>query len=407
MIISTTFSTRNAALLLLILWLTVSAFYYIENLFSPNFDFGTTEATPHKILKYAACLSFSLYFCLATHAYRLLLFCALILLLSSLLAISHNTFDISTVSIMITGTMMPFILVPTLWKDRLLLLGQVIVTCGAIVGFFSIIELTLLAEQFESYWTSTSSIRSISTMFNPNNLGLYTGICLLLLPHMKFRTGWAIVFGMLLIFSLIASGSRTAWVSLALVQIYAMIVNANIRNTLTTLLTRNLVKLALSGIAIASTYAVALATSTPPGFETVNRGTDLYTVTIRWQNFLTFASMIDDSILLPDQIGERTNYIQDNFYLVALNSFGVIGVLLLITFIITHFSLRRSKNPNLTPWKLVFIFYMVSGLGGSQLNSFPNNQLFFLSMGALLVYRPEFLAARVSHPDGNIITTET
>jgi hypothetical protein len=383
-----TFRPRNAVLALLVLWLVVSAFYYIEYLFYPNFYLGYDEGTVHKVLKYFACLALSICFCLAARAYGLLLFCSLSLLLAAFFAMDRGGLEISILSIMVVGTMMPFILIPSLWKDRMLLIGRVVVLCGAVVGIFSVIEITVLASLFESAWASTASIRSISTLFNPNNLGLYVGVALVLLPYMRLKTMWTALCGALLLFSLAASGSRTAWVSLALVMVYALIVSADARARLAGLLHRHLPQALLTGIMLAGVYAVYLAFSAPPDIEVTHRGVDLYTASIRWQNFLTYIDLIDGGVFFPDVRGERADYIQDNFYLLVLNSFGILGVVLVLAFLVTHFSPRRHKSPDLFPWKLVFVFFMVSGLSGSQLNSFPNNQLFFLSMGAIWFYRP-------------------
>jgi hypothetical protein len=387
-----TFRLRNAALALLVLWLVASAFYYAQQLFSPSFYLGYDEGTLHKVLKYFACLTLSVYFCLAARAYGLLIFCALMLLLAGYFAIDRGGLEIATLSIMVAGTMTPFILIPSLWEDRLLLIGRVIVVCGAVVGIGSVIEITVLASLFESAWASNGSIRSISTLFNPNNLGLYVGVALVLLPYMRLKTVWTALCGALLMFSLAASGSRTAWVALVVVLIYALIVSADARARLSGLLHRHLPQLLLTGIVLAGVYAIYLAFSKPPEIEVqvANRGADLYTASIRWDNFVRFISHIDAGLLFPDLLGERADFIQDNFYLVAINSFGVIGILAFLAFLATHFSPWRNPNPDLFPWKLVFVFYMVSGLSGSQLNSFPNNQLFFLSMGAIWIYRPAF-----------------
>lgn len=399
-----TFRLRDAGLKFLLLWLVISALYYAQHLFSPNFYMGYDEGTVHKVLKYFACMTLSIYFCLAARAYLLLIFCTLMLLIAGYFAIDHGGLAISTLSIMVVGTMMPFMLILKLWEDRLLMIGRAIVLCGALVGIFSVIEITLLTSLFESAWASSGSIRSISTLFNPNNLGLYVGVALLLLPYMQLRAIWTAVCGALLMFSLVSSGSRTAWVSLAIVLIYALIVSADARARVSGLLRRHLSQLIWTAVVLAVIYAIYATLSIQPEVEiqVVNRGADLYTASIRWDNFLSFLSQIDAGLLLPDMTSKRADFIQDNFYLVALNSFGVIGLLLLFAFLATHFSPWRNLSPDLFPWKLVFVFYMVSGLSGSQLNSFPNNQLFFLSMGSIWIYRTSFGRTRAAGSRGRL-----
>lgn len=384
------FRISSIAPAFLMLWLVLSAFYYIDHLFSPNFYFGYDEDVFQKVLKYVICFSLSVYLCIATRAYGLLFLSSLLISIASFFAIKSGSLEIAIVSMMIAGVMISFILIPALWEDRLLLIGRVIVLCGAVIGVFSIIELTVISSRFESYWNSTQSIRSISTLFNPNNLGLYVGVSLLLLPYMQLKTLTSSLCGALIIFSLVVSGSRTAWVALIIVLVYALIVSADARKRFFSIFHKNMPRLILTGVAFAIIYATYLVFSTPPNFETAHRGTDLYTASVRLGNLQSFLNLVDVGLFLPDTEGVRANFIQDNFYLVVLNSFGIIGLFFFLIFFVTHFSVWRNPNPELFPWKLIFVFYMVSGLSGSQLNSFPNNQLFFISIGAVLVYRPMF-----------------
>lgn len=386
----TVFRISSIAPAFLVLWLILSAFYYIDHLFSPNFYFGYDEGTFHKVLKYIICFSLSVYLCIATRAYGLLLLSGVLILMASFFAINRGSLEVATVSMMIAGVMVPFILIPAVWKDRLLLIGRVIVLCGAVIGIFSIIELTIISSRFESYWNSTQSIRSISTLFNPNNLGLYVGVALLLLPYMQLKKITFSLCGALLIFALVVSGSRTAWVALIIVFIYALIASADARRRFFSLFHKNMPQLILTGIAFAIIYAIYSVFGTMPNFETAHRGADLYTANVRLGNFQSFIDLVDVGIFFPDTQGVRANFIQDNFYLVVLNSFGIVGLLSFLIFFVTYFSFWPKPKPELFPWKLIFIFYMVSGLSGSQLNSFPNNQLFFISIGAVWIYRPIF-----------------
>jgi hypothetical protein len=381
---------HNAALAILLLWLVASAFYYAQQLFSPSFYYGYDEGTSHKIIKYFVCLSLSVYFCVAARAWELLFLCMFLLLVAALFAIDGDGLEISTLSFIIVGTMAPFVLIPKLWEDHLLLIGRVIVVCGALVGVLSVIEMTLLTSLFESAWASSGSIRSISTMFNPNNLGLYVGAALVLLPYMKLKTIWTSLCSALLMFSLVASGSRTAWLSLATVAIYALIVSIDARARLSKAVFHRLPQLLVVGVMFVGIYVVYYVYSPPIDIEVTNRGTNLYTASIRWENFQKFLNQVDGGLFFPDVMGTRADYIQDNFYLVVLNSFGIIGVFMFFIFFITHFSQTRISNPDFFPWNLVLVFYMISGLSGSQLNSFPNNQMFFLSLGAVWFYRSGF-----------------
>lgn len=389
---------RKTLLKLLLVWIVVSALYYIEHLFSPSYYMGYDEGTAHKVVKYLVCVFFTVAFCVVARAYVLLLSVAFTIGVAAYFVLNRGALEISTLSMLIAATMVAFASVPSIWEKDLRLIGRVTVYAGAVVGVFSIIELTVLAILFQSNWASTGAIRSVSTMFNPNNLGLYAGACLVLLPHLGLRLVPLSVCGALVFFAFAASGSRTAWVSVVAVLAYQFLASMRFRLSVKRLLRRHSLRLIVIGIALTAVFTVFQTFREQPDIEVVHRGTDLYTASIRWENFIRFIEAIDVGILIPDFTGERADFIQDNFYLVVLNSFGAVGVMFFLAFFTANFAPRRSVNPDMTPWKLVFAYYMVSGLSGSQLNSFPNNQLFFLSMGSLYVLRPLLSRVRIPKP---------
>jgi hypothetical protein len=390
--INPTSLTSKAIFLLLQVWIVASGLYYIENLFSPSYYMGYDEGTLHKTIKYAVCSVFTVAFCLLSRAYLLLIGLAVLALWSVWVVFDRGSIEISMLSILITATMFAFILVPSIWESQIRRIGLIMVYVGAVVGVFSIVELTVLATLFESIWAYNNSIRSVSTLFNPNNLGLYAGACLLILPYLRLRVLPFSVCLALIFFSFIASGSRTAWVGLLAVVAWQFATSRHFRMTAWDALRRYLARILFCVAAIALVFMVyQLLGDSAPDIETVHRGVDLYTASIRWTNFLSFIDALDFWIILPDFAGVRAEFIQDNFYLVVLNSAGVLGVLLSGLLFATHFSIRDSANPDMVPWRLVFAFYMVSGLSGSHLNAFPNNQLFFLSMGAVFALNMRFL----------------
>ncbi len=401
-----TLRPRKVLLLLLQIWILASGLYYIENLFSPNYYMGYEEGVLHKFIKYVICIFFTIAFGILSRAYSLLLIIALMMVLSVLLVLNRGSIEISALSILITASMIAFVLVPSIWETDLRGIGRVTVYVGAVVGVFSIIELTVLATLFESFWASTGSIRSASTLFNPNNLGLYAGACLILVPYLGLRLVPLSVCVILIFFAFAASGSRTAWLSLLMVVGYNFFVSKHFRSTVIRGLSRHSMRIFILVAATALMFtSYQVFRDSPPDIEVVHRGVDLYTASIRWSNFVSFINALDLWIMLPDFSGERSEFIQDNFYLVFLNSFGIIGVILFMSFFATHFSLRTSVNQDMIPWRLVFAFYMVSGLSGSHLNSFPNNQLFFLSMGAIFVLDMRFLRFKMENNKGRDLAT--
>lgn len=380
------FQFREAILPLLIIWMAISALYYVENLFSPSSYIGYEEGTAHKTIKYIVCVFFTITLSLLARTYSLLLATGIFILLNLTLVIYNGMIGISTLSMLIAATMISFMHVPKIWPEKLPVIGRTIVYVGAVVGAFSVIELTVLATIFESSWTSTGSIRSISTLLNPNNLGLYAGACLILLPYLGLRLLPLAVVSPLIFFAFIASGSRTAWVSLLIVLIYQLLRSRSFRRKISRLISGHLIRAFALFSSIAMIFLIYKTFNAPPDIDITNRGTDLYTASLRWDNIIRFINAIDISIIFPDLADKRTDFIQDNFYLVVLNSFGIVGILIILPFLLTHFKPRRSINPNFVPWKIMFAYYMISGLSGSHLNSFPNNQLFFLSLGTVYVY---------------------
>ncbi len=374
-------------LILLLFWLTVSAFYYVQDLFNPSFSIGYDEGTLHKTVKYIVCLLLSICLCFAARAWSLLLFCGVMLLIAMYYFIDGGKVETTILHILVFGTMAPFILIPKLFENRLLLIGRTVVICAAIVGIFSIIEVTLLSSLYQSAYAYRGSLRSVSTLYNPNNLGLYAGSALLLLPYMKMKNIWFFISASLIITSLVLSDSRSAIASLVLVLIYALIANPNIRKIFITLVLRHLNKIVLIGSIIFTSYAVRLIYSDSIDLEIMYRGLDFHTLILRWDSLIMFFDLVDIGIFFPDIEGVRTEYIQDSSYLAMLNAFGIIGILCILIFFKIFFSSWRNKDPALFPWKLVFIFYIISSVSVSPIISFPNNQLFFLSMGSVLIYR--------------------
>jgi hypothetical protein len=379
---------KKLAYMLLKAWLFISAIYYINNLFSPSYTIDYNEGTVHRVAKYIIWIMFTTLFCLIIRAYSFWTAISMIALVSVTLFVYSGEVELSALSLFITATAISFSLVPSIWKNEMVAIGRVVIYGGVVVGFFSLVELTVLAPLFSQIWASTESIRSVSTLYNPNNLGLYSGACLILLPFLGLSIGRCVCCGALIGVSFITSGSRTAWVALFLVACYTFITSRIFRRQVTKIIYTSrfiLMLLLVSLVAIVLSYV--WLQSHHLNVETANRGLDLHTGFVRLNSYSQFISSIDVSILLPDINEERTNWIQDNFYLVMINSFGIIGLFMLFLLVTTHFSLRGACAPELRAWRYVFSFYLIAGLACSQLNSFPNNQLFFISCGSVFAFK--------------------
>ncbi|HBP9757208.1 TPA: O145 family O-antigen polymerase, partial [Escherichia coli] len=104
--------------------------------------------------------------------------------------------------------------------------------------------------------------------------------------------------------------------------------------------------------------------------------------------FLTYLNLVDLNMLLPDFLDKNINLISDNFYLVMFNYAGLIGffivllILLLLIFWNIQFKIfNELMAEDIAIWRVVFIYFLISGLSNSFINSFPVNQLFFISCG--------------------------
>lgn len=373
---------------LIAMWMFFSAFYYLDTLVTGEFAAGYDEGVYHKIVKYIMCFAISFFLCVAGRAYILLLLTFFVLLVCGFaILVMGMPLSLSILSLSITALMLPFCLIPQTAKSYLPVINRVIVFSGFLVGIVSIVELTILAPVLESYWAATGGVRSISTLYNPNNLGLYASICLILIFFQPISLMSRIFLSMPVLVSFIGSGSRTAWVAIIAVFFVMVITSKDLRGKIFKITARNLlIGLLVILLAVTSFLALSILVA-DSGIESSNRGADLYTASIRVENFFGYIKALDIDILLPDLTGLREMYIQDNFYLTVVNSFGIVGVFLFLVFFLVFFRFSPMKDAHARPWVYVFVFYLISGLSGSQLNSFPNNQLFFISLGAVFLYK--------------------
>jgi len=94
-------------------------------------------------------------------------------------------------------------------------LVDVIIISGVLVSLFSLAEFFLMRDMFEVHWKRIGGMRLVSSLLNPNNMGIYIGACLIFL--LNARSGMARCMKIvLLLFPFLMSGSRTAWVAFLL-----------------------------------------------------------------------------------------------------------------------------------------------------------------------------------------------
>ncbi|EDR7169661.1 O-antigen polymerase, partial [Salmonella enterica subsp. houtenae] len=71
-----------------------------------------------------------------------------------------------------------------------------------------------------------------------------------------------------------------------------------------------------------------------------------------------------------------------------LNYFGIIGVYIVffISILLFYYNMQtkdfdKNIDESISVWRVIFIYFLISGLSNSFINSFPVNQLFFISCG--------------------------
>lgn len=370
------------------LWLVVSSLYYIQTLFSGEFVLDVEEGFTHKFVKYVVCAALSASLIARSRDVGT---AAFVFILTGVLAAHLGTGgppNLFATSVLAMLTMVGFSCLLTVFPHATRGLARTVVWSGALVGIFSMIELTVLAEKFIPYWAATGGVRSIATLFNPNNLGMYAGAALLLMPWAQLTRRSGVCLCIPLCFALIASGSRTAWIALAACLLVLLASSNGAARRLRCAMVRyRMAILIVLGLVLAAALAVASLLE-QTGIESENRGANLLTASIRWTNFVAYIDALGWHSLLPDTLDKQAHLIQDNVYLVVFNVLGGLGLLLSIAMLATLTRPQRKvPREDRAAWRLLMVYFLVSGLSGTFLNSFPNNQLFFIALGGLLAPR--------------------
>lgn len=389
---------------LLCAWIFVSPLYYAQTLFSGEFIKDIDEGFAYKFAKYVVCAAISAYLVLRSRN----VFTGGIGVLMLLALMAHlmtgGTPNIFAITVLTLTTMVGFSCLLQAHPEATRAIARSIAFSAAVVGCFSVVELTVLADNFLAYWAATGGVRSISTMFNPNNLGIYMGASLLILPWAALSRRATAVLAAPILFGLGASGSRTSWVSVFICLTILFVLPRTGRALRRGVLQYKWVLLVLAAGVIAA-IPLFIEIVQVLGVESENRGADLYTASVRLTHFLEYLDLIDDYSLLPDVADERADLIQDSVYLTLFNTFGATGCIVMLMALAG--GLRRGPvlpDNGRMAWSLLLGYYLVVGLSASFVNSFPNNQLFFIALGGAFV--PRVVAWRSRRRDNTGVPAE-
>lgn len=220
-------SNKNKFLFkIILLWLLISPLYYIDSLFTGIINLDPNANIVHKSLKYiiVCFISYSLILKTKNYKFLCLAFFYILLIILCFMVIPEN-YNLVTLYIIFFSMSPLVLLLPTCSSLETTLLIKFIIMSCFIVGLFSIYEVLFLQDLFQAHWARTGGMRSISTMFNPNNLGQYLCAGLIFILFSDYKKNIKFILMMPILFGIVMSGSRTAWFSIVLLIIPSTILS--------------------------------------------------------------------------------------------------------------------------------------------------------------------------------------
>ena len=348
---------HNALIRVLVLWFFVSASYYAGNFISGDVLADRRPNLGHQAFKYIVivAISFVIVF-LAKSRIFLLLYLYLFLVLGFLLFIQYfgvNVVYAINFHIMFTSFVGLIFIFSKLDSADLKKIIICIVFSGILVSFISYYEYLFMEPVLGDYWRNTGGYRSISTLLNPNNLGMYLGATILLLLKSKAMSGYKPIILIILLSSLLMSGSRTAVVALVFVVIVTSIFSSsgsiNLKN--------------LIGWLVAMGGGVMFLLFNQ--WDAPERMVNMETATIRVNKYADYILSVDASYLLPDFNGVRIDAVSENAYFYLLNAFGLLFFLFSVFVLSVFFQVRDFGERSLEglAFKSVFLYYLIASTG--------------------------------------------
>lgn len=371
---------------ILLAWVFGSAFYYAGNLISGDVLADRSSDHFHKVFKYFMAFIISFAFMLAFRLWSLFLYYAWLILFLTVFLVMHLSglnvlyaIDIFIVLISFSGFIF---FIPKLGDETLIKVIDFVIASAIIVSVVSFLECFFMEPILGDYWRNTGGYRSISTLLNPNNLGLYLGAASLFLIFSDKITGRRKLIILPIFFVvLLMSGSRTAFISFFSALFLGSVFSSNWRVRVDSLLK-------WQGGLLVATFAFVVVVCFF-SFEVPERAVNMETAVIRIGKYFEYISNFDLSYILPDFDGRRIEIVSESAYFYAINAVGVafftllVLVSVLVIFMGFDFTSCRSSMPKKI-FGVVFVYYTIASLFENVLMSFPNNQLFFISAGGVL-----------------------
>lgn len=380
---------KGVSVILLKGWLFISAFYYLGNLISGQLLVPPDDDALHRIMKYAIAFSVCAFFLYAYRLWTGFLFCIFIFFVFLPFfywyAEGENVVYAIGLFLVFFSFAGFFFIAQHLTNTELNGVLNIFIFSAFFVSLVSFYEYFFMWPVLGDYWLATGGYRSVSTLLNPNNLGVYLGGAIVVLLISKpYSLIFRMVVGGVVFCALIMSGSRTALVSVVVPLFFALVFSRFL------VVRINVLILGFAGLALLSALLfLAPWLDVASGF----RGTE--TASIRLDKYAYFISSFDSSYLEPDFSEDRFFYTSENSYFHMLNSLGLIVVLLLLLGgLFFKLDTSRSKEgPSAKAMSYLFLYYLIAFCFENVIVSFPNNQLFFFAAGIFL--QPLRLAKRV------------
>lgn len=371
---------------LFVAWVFLSAFYYVGNFIDGQIIVERSGGLAHKAFKYFAAMTLSAMFYFYHKDVQLLIqYAAIVLVIFAMgLCLFYGYNVIFSIDILIVFLSFIGLTYATSNFDsaQIDILIRAIVVSACIVSIVSYFEYYFMEPVLGDYWSRTGGFRSISTLLNPNNLGLFLGSALILLLFgNQFSTASRIVICSIIIGALLMSGSRTAFVSLSSALSLGFVYRGAGRFNTTKLLKFIIL---ISIIIFMLTLLVLNGVISLP-----ERATDMYTAHLRIEKYFEYLTSADSTYLFPDFNLERIDMVSESAYFHFVNALGLLlfGVVLisLILFFRPAWLVNLFSNSSHRCFDIVVFYYLVAMLFENVFMSFPNNQTFFISFGVTIV----------------------
>lgn len=368
---------------LLSLWFFLSAFYYLGSFLSGEVIVGLDESLAHKLLKYVFAFFVCSLFLVNKRLWNLLFFyVCLSFFMVFFVFFGFDGLDVvyPVALLVVVFSFIGFTYISAgISEHDLSDVLDCIVFSAFFVSLISFYEYFFMWPILGGYWEATGGYRSIATLLNPNNLGVYLGAALIMLiMRPRFSPYLRVLFVISILAALLMSGSRTAIVSLFFPVFIAILLSGSLKAGAKLFLALFLPFLAvLIGLIIYASGVEGLG----------GRFSDMQTASIRLDKYGYFLSSFDYSYFFPDFSLSRFLYVSESSYFHFVNTFGLLLSFLFVLLVLFSFRPDFSQVGDSVSRKalfFVFIYYLIVFLFENALVSFPNNQLFFFAAGALL-----------------------